>query len=606
MKMKKVIGMLVVIIILLAMIFTAYPNVTYAANSSYTLGITNIRENKEAYGIGGLRINKIPEKKVWKIVSYTGAGNTIDRQNAFYCIKAEYGFNGFNSSTPSKQNAVTYDKKIDMKSNVRDVIDRLKAINDKKNTIKDEEKFEETYNKLIWILDNMYLPKKNDKEYKEYEDRYRNKLLAEAGINDKDVVLLTDNDIEVVQQLALWYFTNSNDKNYNGNSLQTIFYSSGDNCDAEYSSIADALNNTEEDIGTYRQEAMGMLYNYFIENAKKHQNYLDSEKDTANPNGSPITVDVDRAEVKQEKENYIVGPFKIDVNTTGYYDIEKLTFVDQSKQEINLTGVNQLLNSEQEVVSSGDIKEMLNKDFYISLPIKTTITDVEFNFKIAYPNTQETFYTTEDSTYLLEQPVVLVERKYETISGEKKIPLPGARQLDLALRKSITKINNVAPTVSRVPQVDATGLVAGETTAKYNHPKNDLITGTNQMIEYTMTVYNEGKKNGYALEIKDYLPAGIEFVELVSPQDKYKAVATKNENGTSTVTITNTGKNELTKYTTGTPASEAVTIRCKVTAEAGTTDKRLVNIAEITKYYDSESNIEKTTDIDSRSCKLPR
>ena len=69
---------------------------TYAANASYILGITNVREAQNgklggAYGIG-IKSDGTPEKKVWKIVSYpTMASNTIDYSNAFYCMKAEHG-----------------------------------------------------------------------------------------------------------------------------------------------------------------------------------------------------------------------------------------------------------------------------------------------------------------------------------------------------------------------------------------------------------------------------------------------------------------------------------------------------------------------------------
>ncbi len=74
MKMKKVIGMLILSIILIILTLTVGIN-SYAAESSYYLGITNVRLAKDgrdgaAYGIGGLKTDGNPVKKVWKIVSY--------------------------------------------------------------------------------------------------------------------------------------------------------------------------------------------------------------------------------------------------------------------------------------------------------------------------------------------------------------------------------------------------------------------------------------------------------------------------------------------------------------------------------------------------------
>ena len=91
------------------------------------------------------------------------------------------------------------------------------------------------------------------------------------------------------------------------------------------------------------------------------------------------------------------------------------------------------------------------------------------------------------------------------MSNEKK-------EFDLSLRKFISKINDNVQ--DREPVPDVSGLVSGEsTTAIYNHSKEPLSVKTSDKITYTIRVYNEGELNGYANEITDYLPAGLEFVE---------------------------------------------------------------------------------------------
>ena len=121
METKKIIGMLIVSLIIMLAICTFFTTNSYAADSSYVLGITNVREPQNgklggAYGIAGLKSDGTPNKKVWKIVSYPNAGNTINYDNAFYCIKAEHGFVSNTSSTDVSTIRKTYDTSFNMKT----------------------------------------------------------------------------------------------------------------------------------------------------------------------------------------------------------------------------------------------------------------------------------------------------------------------------------------------------------------------------------------------------------------------------------------------------------------------------------------------------------
>jgi len=603
MKAKKIIGMLILSITLITLTVIMTIN-TYAAESSYYLGITNVRESKEekgaAYGIGGLKADGNPVKKVWKIVSYpTETSNKPDYSNAFYCIKAEHGFvNEANQNISSIH--PLYNTRFNMKTKSDEVINKLNEINLKKG---DTLLTQETYNKIMWIIDNMYLPKSSTATKDKAELLTKAKIIGTEGYEDGN--LLTDDDIEVVQQLAIWYLTNPNDANYHVNdekgepNLQTLYFNNWNNTDSNYASFGDLYNDPVADIelGSTRQHQAEDLYKYLLKNA--NPNYQSSSTIT-----SPITLNKSNFKVTQVGEEYIIGPLNVTIDTSKEYNITELTFKDQNGTSINLTGENKLLNANKEVISDGNI--VIGQDFYISLPIETEITKVYFDIKATYNITEATYYTTNANTAIDEQPVVLVEKRTQNYVDNAEAVLPAPRNLDLALRKSITKIGDIAPTVSRLPVVDVANLENGTgTTAIYNHSKNALQVETNQTIEYTLTIYNEGKKDGYAAEIKDYLPDGIEFIELVEPKNKYTANATKNQDGTTTVTITNIGKTVLNKYISGVPSNEVLTIKCKITKEATTEDQRLVNIAEITKYFDSESNIEKSKDVDSRIENFP-
>lgn len=606
MKLKRIIGMLILISILLVAFCNVFTTKTYAANPSYTLGILGLRKSGGGYVIDVSENGDPAYRPIWKIVSYPDTGSTsANYDNAFYCIKAEVGFGESYPSEEKKEYIMYNGQRNNMKikkadGNGYDVLDRLNLIN---NAHPGNSQLSlESYNKILWIFDNMYLPGKSSEQDKQALIQ----KASEACDADIDTILLSDDDIEVVQQMALWYYTNSDQIGYHQNSsegvpvLRTLLWNKNSGIDwIKEGSNATIENNknykgfedwfheenplAETNFGRVRQEQAEILYEYLVGNA--NGSYNDSPVSLVNPDG--ITA-------FQDGERFKIGPFKLTGNLNRTYN--ELVFKDQNGNQINLTGENQLI-ANNSVVASGRLQDVIGNTFYISLPINTPITNVTFSLK--YPTTTATYYEAGGTDFVNQQPVVLVEKSTAEIT--KPIPMPNARYLDLALRKSITKINGTAPSVNRLPDVDETPLQNGGTTANYNHPKNDLVTTTGQEIEYTINVYNEGGKDGYASEIKDYLPAGIEFVELVSPKDKYTAQAVKNDNGTTTVTITNTGKTVLQKYTTGDPKNEAFTIKCKITAEAGTTNKRLVNIAEITKYFDAESNMEKLEDRDSQT-----
>ena len=81
------------------------------------------------------------------------------------------------------------------------------------------------------------------------------------------------------------------------------------------------------------------------------------------------------------------------------------------------------------------------------------------------------------------------------------------RQFDLALRKFITKVNDTEVT-TRIPvfKVDEQGKYV------YEHTKEPVLVANQNVVEYTIRVYNEGEIAGYAKEIKDDIPDGLEFL----------------------------------------------------------------------------------------------
>ena len=181
-------------------------------------------------------------------------------------------------------------------------------------------------------------------------------------------------------------------------------------------------------------------------------------------------------------------------------------------------------------------------------------------------------------------------------------------EFDLALRKFITKVNEEAIT-NRIPQVDTSkfGTIGADgkpvTTMTYNHTKEPLLVNTTDIVTYTIRVYNEGEVNGYASEVKDDIPEGLEFLPENATNKEYRwqlldkdgKVTTNIKEAVSIVTDylskeqeKTSGSNLLKAYdkaTMKTPDYKDVKIAFKVT-EPQTSDRILINKAQISKHHD--------------------
>ena len=82
------------------------------------------------------------------------------------------------------------------------------------------------------------------------------------------------------------------------------------------------------------------------------------------------------------------------------------------------------------------------------------------------------------------------------------------QQFDLALRKFITQIGK-QDVDTRIPQVKYD---EENNKISYEHSKDPLDVVTGDIVTYTIRVFNEGEINGYAEEVMDDIPDGLEFL----------------------------------------------------------------------------------------------
>ena len=480
MKFKK--ALLSLLLISIMTILFATNSFAAESISAINLKIEEYRQADKSGNRYGYRIEQgeTTKKIIWKIAQLNGSQS--DFSKTIYCLKAEKGFQNRVNNSNTFQDA--YDYRLNMKSSVDRTLG-ARYLSD----------VESCYGQVLWILDNAYIKDSSTAA----ADRV--KLLQNAGINSDN--WLTDDDIDVVQQLAIWYFTNASDPIYhtdnaNGPVLKTLMV------DKNNQDNYDALEN----VLTYRQDDASTLYKYLIrsanENANKYFNSDESLKDLANP----ISINKDITySLDSSGNNYIVGPYKI--NKLDGVEYTNLTAT------INKSGYTVL--DKDKNMTNKDIKDIANEDFYISIPVSsiTETTNIKFSVSASYATTNCMFYTKylgQDST----QPVVIVDRDGKTFSDEVEVTIPvedPELPFDLSLRKFITNINGTDIT-NRYPSVDVEGLKNGsDTTAIYNHTKEPITVKAGDIVTYTIRIYNEGQVDGYASLVTDYLPVQLEFID---------------------------------------------------------------------------------------------
>ena len=584
MKLKRLAIMFCIILLTIASVSVF--NVVNAADGSKYLGIVMLRQSGFGY--------KAIEKNIWKIVEANdSSGSVVNYDNMIYCIK---GGPGFGSETYTEE-IKHYTKYFDMKDPDSIPSPYVDALPDTNSN---------TYKALLWILEHAYvIPKANaTSEEIEQAKEYKELLLKNVKEHDEDnygyldaeangEIDLTDEDIDVVQQLAIWHFTNEGDQ-YDVEvkspyktfelALNSIKGDAGSGYSPLNSEVGDGADN-----GIVRAASAVALYRYLVDKA---------EEAAPNYEVTEASVPYQFADLVQNVttvgNNYKIGPFKIEKISDTEATLEwKITLKDGSTLE----------NAHFENASGktiDDLNDVIGEEFYIVTPTTTDISQITLSISGVYYNTKIEYWAMENPEN--EQPVAIVEREkipYEdsvTVTYEPE-PEPEPEVFDLALRKFIVSINGVSPEASRVPQISDDTLADLKdgriTTAEKVHPKNPLTVETGDSVIYTIRVYNEGDIDGIVTEITDYLPDGLKLKANSSVNSKYGW----KDNGDGKIT-TDYLKGEVLKAFDGkTLDYRDVQIECEVVASVSDTDTKLKNVAEITGATDSEG--EDMTDRDS-------
>ena len=562
--------------IIIAFCLAPFSSVVQAV-SSYELGIVQAREGGYAYQIEG--------KDIFKIVAYNN--DVYNYDNAIYCIKAGPGFGGTITDPLEKRTySISYDMKDlgNIPENFKSMLPSDELITE---TIGEEEITYSKYNAVLWILDNMYLPKHpNDAERQAMRDALLTAAFKEQLEEDVippftiDQINLTDDDIEVVQQLALWHFTNTDESPYDqGTDLAAIHIKAKESSDG-YEAF---------DMDSHRQEDAQTLYTYFITEAVKNAHIYGTGDNRNIP--APIVLSNTTLKTEYTTDDIIVGPFNIQKQSELDFTISQKV-LNQNEEEV--TDYKILYENEEgqkvELEEGKTLKDIVGKNFYISVSKNAGINSLTLKLNVNYYESECTFWTVSGSNE--DQPVVIVNKKLKTDELTAGINY----NFDLALRKFITQVNKEEVT-TRVPEVvvDSNGQIT------YRHPKDPVAVESGDIVIYTIRVYNEGRISGYAEEIKDDIPSGLEFLPDHETNKQYGWTLT--EDGKSIVTnylgrdANKTHLLDAFDYPTmSKPDYEEVKVAFKV-IEPNSSKNTIINTAQISEDLDENGN--EIDDIDS-------
>ena len=585
---NKICKILVSIMLAVMMITIVGQTIVLAAKKteSKTFVLDSVRKVKDSSGEyipkGEYKLNTGTNYPIFQIVSKNG--NTITGTN-YYCLKAKLG-ETWSDPEYSVGEEVTYNTTYDLATDKTEISSLPN--NDYANTVRNN------YGPLMWILDNMYTdggitttqllnnagivyganpvyPSKTDWHYNSEEQVWQYGYEGYT-VNGEDVIIQVE-DIEAVQQAAIWHFTNAGESEF-------------DFSIAEGAHAAGSQFNISESNATkkaMKQEQMAILYNYFVNNAKTKTNY------TGKAVGTLDLAYTTSKKIEKVGDNYRVGPLK--VSTTG-----TVTNLD-----IQITP-----NTGAKVTNASGIEKEFkaNEEFYITIPVSSVNSNIQVKATGKTVETEKKLWLhVGDKT---EQPIV--EVKKETKPLEKVITVTPSKQFDLALRKTIVKVvdkNGTTKSILNEEGRDATRNVTVDAssipdTAKYKHRKDPVVITTGDVVTYRITVYNEGEIDGYASKIVDQLPKGLESVL------KVNGTVTSHSGNVYKVTEYDTTANKLvlsidtTKTITSVGAFNGTTVKndyieidCKVTGKPvadGKTKQYLTNIAYIAEEYDKDGN----------------
>jgi len=370
--------------------------------------------------------------------------------NAFYCLSAIKQFPGEGDGVENYSNYGSFNNPDS--ENIQNI--RLGAAYGTTT-------WTNNYGAIKWLLNNIYL-KTVDATYKDtYLENAFSDYTDEYSLEDVEA-FLTDDDIDVVQQYAIWHFTNGNEEPYSRETLPSI-------------SIKALVDDESRSIGSDRQKLANHLYQYLIREAVAHQDIY--EEAFSYPQ---FIEDGKVSAATQTDEYYTAGPFQIQ-SATGTYSNYKVEILNELNEEIDPSRYEVLVKGDGEelVPSTKALTELFDTPFYIRIPAGVNIKNIKghltYTINDRIPTVWKTTRVANQTTY---QEAVLITREDTENSSSQVFTISPSDYYYLELTK-VNSDSNILPGAKFNVKIN------DEEAVEYTTKTNGKIEITIATTEYT-------------------------------------------------------------------------------------------------------------------------
>lgn len=242
-----------------------------------------------------------------------------------------------------------------------------------------------------------------------------------------------------------------------------------------------------------------------------------------------------------------------------------------------------------------ELQKIMRK-FIVSLILSMlVICQVEFNLSSNGTNANKGQETQQDEEQRTQQ-------KVQSQQNQQTIELDN--EFNLALRKVITQLKdkegNTKEIVNEIKQTAKRNVVVNKENEEliYRHRKDPVLVEKGDIVIYTITIYNQGKEEGYATKIVDQLPGtpmtGLRLLntkEVKSTTGNIYTLEYSTATNTATFTLKRTSPKAIPAFNGRQLSKEEIILECQVMADINTRESTiLTNIAYIEEAYNKKTN----------------
>ncbi|MCI8700342.1 MAG: hypothetical protein HFJ47_03250 [Clostridia bacterium] len=247
--------------------------------------------------------------------------------------------------------------------------------------------------------------------------------------------------------------------------------------------------------------------------------------------------------------------------------------------------------------------QKISLKFIVSLLLSMlVICQLEFNLSLNVTNANQGQQIQQEQQGQVEQKQQPIQQKAQNEQYQQTVKQDS--RFDLSLRKVITQVKdkegNTKEIVNEVKQIATRKVVVNKDNEKliYKHRKDPILVEKGDIVIYTITIYNQGKEEGYATKIVDQLPGtpttGLRLLntkEVKSTSGNIYMLEYSTATNIATFTLKSTNPKTIPAFNGTQLSKEEIILECQVMADINTKESTiLTNIAYIEEAYNKTKN----------------